>query len=40
MTSTKCSSCKHTCEEETEFLSIPLSINENGKCDVVRETDF
>ncbi|XP_016362555.1 NACHT, LRR and PYD domains-containing protein 12-like [Sinocyclocheilus anshuiensis] len=33
-TSTTCSNCEHAYEEDTDFLSIPLSINENGNCDV------
>lgn len=34
-TSTECSYCKKAYESETDFLSIPLSINTARKCDVI-----
>ncbi|KAL1250928.1 hypothetical protein QQF64_018724 [Cirrhinus molitorella] len=33
-TSTKCSYCLYTCKEATEFLSLPLSVDTKGQCDV------
>ncbi|XP_039509641.1 NACHT, LRR and PYD domains-containing protein 12-like [Pimephales promelas] len=35
-TSTVCSYCKHSNDEKTDFLSIPLSIDARGKCDVTQ----
>ncbi|XP_056308076.1 NACHT, LRR and PYD domains-containing protein 12-like isoform X3 [Danio aesculapii] len=34
-TSTECSACRKAYESETDFLSIPLSINTAGQCDVM-----